>query len=49
MVVSGDRGTQRWTVLENPIEMDDLGVPLFEESPQMEHEILPFLALNSLN
>ena len=35
MGVSKNRGTQKWMVkiMENPIKMDDLGVPLFLETP----------------
>ena len=35
MDVSKDRGTPKWMVkiMENPIKMDDLGVPLFSETP----------------
>ena len=32
--VSKNRGTPKWMVyMENPIKMDDLGVPLFSETP----------------
>ena len=32
--VSKNKGTPKWMVYkENPIKMDDLGVPLFEETP----------------
>ena len=35
MGVSINRGTQKWMVyfMENPIKIDDLGVPLFLETP----------------
>ena len=35
-VVSKNRGTPKWMVkiMENPIKMDDLGVPLFLETPK---------------
>ena len=34
MDVSKNRGTSKWMVImENPIKMDDLGVPLFLETP----------------
>ena len=36
MDVSENRGTPKWMVkiMENPIKMDDLGVPLFLETPK---------------
>ena len=45
MGVSKNRGTPKWMVkiMENPIKMDDLGVPLFLETPIF----LAFLAGNS--
>ena len=35
MGVSKNRGTPKWMVkiMKNPIKMDDLGVPLFLETP----------------
>ena len=35
MGVSKNRDTPKWMVkiMENPIKMDDLGVPLFSETP----------------
>jgi len=35
MGVSKNRGTPKWMffLMENPIKMDDLGVPLFSETP----------------
>ena len=35
MSVSKNKGTPKWMVkmMENPIKMDDLGVPLFLETP----------------
>jgi len=34
--VSENRGTPKWMVkiMETPIKMDDLGVPLFSETPK---------------
>ena len=38
MGVSKNRGTQKWMfIMENPIKMDDLGVPLFLETPISEN------------
>ena len=37
--VSKNRGTSKWMVYrENPIKMDDLGVPLFLETPTWKTE-----------
>ncbi len=33
MGVSKNRGTPKWMVYNGPIKMDDLGVPLFLETP----------------
>jgi len=35
MGVSKNRGTPKWMVkiMENPMKMDDLGIPLFLETP----------------
>ena len=39
MGVSKNKGTPKWMVkiMENPIKMDDLGVPLFLETPIKEY------------
>ena len=44
VVVSKNRGTPKWMVyfMENPIKIDDLGVPLFLETP-MSLPLLGFL------
>ena len=36
--VSKNNGTPKWMIknMENPIKMDDLGVPLFLETPNLE-------------
>jgi len=38
MGVSKNRGTPKWMVkiMENPIKMDDLGVPLFSETSRYQ-------------
>ena len=45
MGVSKNRGTPKWMVYngkpENPIKMDDLGVPLFLETPTCLSELTP--------
>ena len=44
MGVSKNRGTQNgWSIMENPIKIDDLGgPPLFLETPMFYSEILQF-------
>ena len=41
MGVPKNRGTQKWMVkiMENPVKMDDLGVPLFSETPHIFAQI----------
>ena len=41
MGVSKNRGIPKWMVkiMENPIKMDDLGVPLFLETPILMEEM----------
>ena len=43
MGVSKNRGTQKWMVkiMENPIKMDDLGVPLFFKFRSQQKHIDP--------
>ena len=42
MGVSINGGTPKWMVhfMENPMKMDDLGVPLFQETPISSHRFL---------
>ena len=48
MGVSKNRGTPKWMVkiMEKPIQMDDLGVPLFSETPILsrEHKVQTFIS-----
>ena len=46
MGVSKNKGTPKWMVkiMENPIKMDDLGVPLFLETPISSMQVLFFRA-----
>ena len=46
--VSKNRGTGVFT-MENPIKMDDLGVPLFLETPNMAEKPEKNYSLNFLN
>ena len=51
MGVSKNRGTPKWMVkiMENPIKIDDLGVPLFLETPIWElHRITVHRSTKSL-
>ena len=36
-----------WFIMENPIKMDDLGVPPFKETPISEHNCLPWISIQS--
>ena len=36
-----------WSVMENPIKVDDLGVPLFQETPLYIMYILSFSKLSN--
>ena len=44
MGVSKNKGTPKWMVkiMENPIKMDDLGVPLFLETPISSMQVFFF-------
>ena len=45
--VSEDSGIPKWMVYrENPIKLDDLGVPLFLETPKLEKYGLPNFQLS---
>ena len=49
MGVSKNRGSPKWMVkiTENPIKMDDLGIPLFLETPRLCHSSLFLTTLNN--
>ena len=48
MGVSKNRGTQNgWFIMEHPIKMDNLGVPLFLETPICIHMYITILVVRS--
>jgi len=51
MGVSKNRGTPKWmVVIENPIEMDDLGVnPIFGKNPHVSYEPIAHSSLLHCN